>query len=87
VARRSGYKAAVAWATPNGATPGVSLSSTSTAGPGRGLGAVVQPGGKASGVRVIALDQPGMGPSDFQPRRAVVDWPADVGQMHRLRIP
>ena len=38
MARRSGYKTAVAWATPNGATPGASLSSTSTAGPGRGLG-------------------------------------------------
>ncbi len=38
MARRSGYKTAAAWATPNGATPGASLSSTSTAGPGRGLG-------------------------------------------------
>src|SRR5215469_2306795 len=32
----------------------------------------------ASGFRVIALDRPGYGLSDFQPRRVVTDWPADV---------
>jgi pimeloyl-ACP methyl ester carboxylesterase len=36
---------------------------------------------KATGVRLIALDRPGMGLSDFQPRRALVDWPDDVGQL------
>jgi pimeloyl-ACP methyl ester carboxylesterase len=32
----------------------------------------------AGGVRLIALDRPGMGLSDFQPRRGLVDWPDDV---------
>jgi pimeloyl-ACP methyl ester carboxylesterase len=32
----------------------------------------------ASGFRVIALDRPGCGLSDFQPGRAITDWPADV---------
>jgi pimeloyl-ACP methyl ester carboxylesterase len=31
-----------------------------------------------SGVRVIGLDRPGFGASDFQPRRRYDDWPADV---------
>lgn len=30
------------------------------------------------GLRVIALDRPGMGQSDFQPKRSFSDWPADV---------
>jgi pimeloyl-ACP methyl ester carboxylesterase len=29
-------------------------------------------------LRVIAVDRPGMGLSDFQPNRRVTDWPADV---------
>lgn len=36
---------------------------------------------KATRVRVIALDRPGMGLSDFQPQRTVVDWPDDVSQL------
>jgi pimeloyl-ACP methyl ester carboxylesterase len=32
------------------------------------------------GLRVIALDRPGYGLSDFQPARAITDWPADVAQ-------
>lgn len=36
---------------------------------------------KAVGVRVIAPDRPGMGLSDFQPRRSLLDWPDDVGQL------
>jgi pimeloyl-ACP methyl ester carboxylesterase len=32
----------------------------------------------ASGFRVIALDRPGCGLSDFQPGRSITDWPADV---------
>jgi pimeloyl-ACP methyl ester carboxylesterase len=36
---------------------------------------------KASGVRLIAIDRPGMGLSDFQPGRTLVDWPADVVQV------
>lgn len=31
-----------------------------------------------SGIRVIAPDRPGYGFSSFQPRRRLVDWPADV---------
>ncbi len=30
------------------------------------------------GLRVIAPDRPGMGGSDFQPRRGFSDWPKDV---------
>ncbi len=33
--------------------------------------------GKA-GVRLIAADRPGIGDSDFQPGRRLLDWPADV---------
>jgi pimeloyl-ACP methyl ester carboxylesterase len=36
---------------------------------------------KASGVRLIAIDRPGMGLSDFQPGRTLIDWPADVVQV------
>jgi pimeloyl-ACP methyl ester carboxylesterase len=35
---------------------------------------------RANGVRLIALDRPGMGLSDYQPRRTLVDWPDDVIQ-------
>lgn len=28
--------------------------------------------------RIIAVDRPGMGLSDFQPKRRIVDWPKDV---------
>jgi pimeloyl-ACP methyl ester carboxylesterase len=34
----------------------------------------------AAGFRVIALDRPGYGLSDFSPGRAIIDWPADVEQ-------
>ncbi len=30
------------------------------------------------GIRLIAPDRPGMGCSDFQPNRRLLDWPADV---------
>ena len=30
------------------------------------------------GVRIIVPDRPGMGRSDFQPGRRIVDWPDDV---------
>jgi pimeloyl-ACP methyl ester carboxylesterase len=36
---------------------------------------------KAKGVGMIALDRPGMGLSDYQPRRTLVDWPDDVIQV------
>jgi pimeloyl-ACP methyl ester carboxylesterase len=33
------------------------------------------------GVRVIAIDRPGCGRSDFRPCRSLVDWAADVDQL------
>jgi pimeloyl-ACP methyl ester carboxylesterase len=33
---------------------------------------------RASGLRLIAPDRPGMGGSDYQPGRRFADWPADV---------
>ena len=33
-----------------------------------------------SGIRIIALDRPGYGRSDFQPARRILDWPADVAE-------
>jgi pimeloyl-ACP methyl ester carboxylesterase len=36
---------------------------------------------KVKGVRMIALDRPGMGLSDYQRRRSLVDWPDDVIQV------
>jgi pimeloyl-ACP methyl ester carboxylesterase len=32
-------------------------------------------------VRLIAVDRPGMGLSDFQPKRRIVDWPRDVSEL------
>ncbi len=34
-----------------------------------------------SGVRLIAVDRPGIGGSDPKPGRSVADWPADVGEL------
>ena len=34
-----------------------------------------------AGVRLIAIDRPGIGLSDFQPRRELLDWPDDVAQV------
>jgi pimeloyl-ACP methyl ester carboxylesterase len=31
-------------------------------------------------LRIFAIDRPGIGLSDFQPRRRFVDWPADVAE-------
>jgi pimeloyl-ACP methyl ester carboxylesterase len=36
---------------------------------------------KQYGLRIIAPDRPGMGRSDFQPNRRIVDWPADVADL------
>jgi pimeloyl-ACP methyl ester carboxylesterase len=44
-------------------------------------GRLAHPAARAKGVRLIALDRPGMGLSDYQPRRALVDWPDDVLQL------
>ena len=36
---------------------------------------------KARGVRLIAIDRPGIGLSDIQPGRTLVDWPDDVAEV------
>jgi pimeloyl-ACP methyl ester carboxylesterase len=33
------------------------------------------------GLRVVCVDRPGMGLSDFSPGRRILDWPADVGAL------
>lgn len=33
---------------------------------------------RASGIRIIGVDRPGMGNSTFQPGRSFLDWPGDV---------
>ena len=33
------------------------------------------------GARLVAPDRPGIGQSDFQPRRALLDWPRDVAAL------
>jgi pimeloyl-ACP methyl ester carboxylesterase len=47
----------------------------------RAEGRVGDEAAKVSGIRVIAPDRPGMGLSDFQPRRALIHWPDDVSQV------
>jgi pimeloyl-ACP methyl ester carboxylesterase len=39
---------------------------------------LLQENALAEGARVIAIDRPGYGESDYQPGRAILDWPADV---------
>lgn len=40
-----------------------------------------------AGVRLIGVDRPGLGLSDYQPRRRVTDWPDDVVQLvNQLRL-
>ncbi len=43
--------------------------------------AFAEPAAQAAGVRVVALDRPGYGRSDFQPGRTMLDWPGDVEQV------
>jgi pimeloyl-ACP methyl ester carboxylesterase len=33
------------------------------------------------GLRIICVDRPGLGLSDFQPNRRISDWPADVSAL------
>jgi len=35
----------------------------------------------ALGVRLVTVDRPGTGLSDFQPRRTLLDWPSDVAAL------
>ena len=39
---------------------------------------------RAFGARLIMLDRPGFGLSDFQSGRRLLDWPGDVGEVARL---
>jgi pimeloyl-ACP methyl ester carboxylesterase len=36
---------------------------------------------RAAGVRLILVDRPGYGVSDFQPGRTLLDWPKDVSEL------
>jgi pimeloyl-ACP methyl ester carboxylesterase len=44
-------------------------------------GALLESQARARGLRLIAPDRPGMGGSDFQPDRALLDWPRDVTEL------
>jgi pimeloyl-ACP methyl ester carboxylesterase len=37
------------------------------------------------GIRLIALDRPGFGLSDFNPRRTILEWPDDVVKKWLMR--
>lgn len=50
--------------------------------PGSRLDAqLTEPVASRLGVRVIAVDRPGFGRSDFKPDRTIGEWPQDVGQL------
>jgi pimeloyl-ACP methyl ester carboxylesterase len=50
--------------------------------PGSRIGAeLMDKAAKNVGARLIATDRPGMGLSDFQPRRQILDWPDDVVEL------
>jgi pimeloyl-ACP methyl ester carboxylesterase len=43
---------------------------------------------EAAGVRLILVDRPGYGLSDFQAGRTLLDWPADIAELaDRLELP
>ena len=44
-------------------------------------GEIGEEAGRRVGVRLIAIDRPGYGRSDFQRRRKLLDWPDDVAQL------
>ncbi|MEP7214844.1 MAG: alpha/beta hydrolase [Anaerolineaceae bacterium] len=46
-------------------------------------GAFLDAAAKERGLRVIALERPGFGLSDFQAGRTIADWPADVREASR----
>ena len=50
--------------------------------PGSGFEAkLLAPAAERAGVRVIGIDRPGMGLSDFKPGRQILDWPDDVAHL------
>ena len=44
-------------------------------------GKITSPTASKCGVRLIAADRPGMGLSDFKPKRTILDWPDDVAEL------
>ena len=36
---------------------------------------------KEVGIRLISVDRPGFGLSDYQPNRRITDWPKDIGEL------
>jgi pimeloyl-ACP methyl ester carboxylesterase len=42
---------------------------------------ILGPAARQAGASIIAPDRPGMGLSDFQPGRTILDWPDDVRQL------
>jgi pimeloyl-ACP methyl ester carboxylesterase len=40
--------------------------------------------GKRTGTRIIAIDRPGIGNSEFQPKRKILDWPVSVSAVADL---
>jgi len=44
-------------------------------------GTLMDDAGKELGLRIISPDRPGLGQSDFQPRRKLLDWPRDLAEM------
>ena len=47
----------------------------------RGEGTLLDSRARASGLRLIVPDRPGMGGSDFQRARSLLDWPSDVTEL------
>lgn len=71
--RRLGY---AEWGVADG-TPVLGFLGTSLSSPAH-LGAEAP---RAAGVRLVLVDRPGYGRSDFQPGRVLLDWPADVAEL------
>lgn len=77
----SAFETADDWAVPKWGDPGGRPLLYFHGWPGSREGRLGGEAAKAKGVRMIALDRPGMGLSDYQLRRSLVDWPDDVIQV------
>lgn len=49
--------------------------------PHTGLDGLDDEAAEAAGVRLVIVDRPGYGDSDFQPGRKLLDWPDDIGEL------
>src|SRR5207245_3394327 len=47
----------------------------------RTMGELTDAAARELGVRIISPDRPGIRDSNFQPKRELLDWPDDVGQL------